>query len=146
MKNLVNEAAKKEEELGLLRFEASTSRPIVERVRREEAEERAQAEADRVAADRAEKKRLASEKDARELSNLEAKVAEIDQRDAKERARPGPPLDIGREGTELRAAYENRAKHDQNVRERLRVLREKTTQPDADSADTEVEHVRKMSE
>lgn len=146
MKILVNEATKMQEELGLLRFEVSISGPIVERVRREEAEERAQAKADKVAADRAEKKRLATEKDALELSNLEAQVAEIDRRNTMERTRPGPPLDIGRQGTVRRAAYENQVRHDDDIRERLRVLREKMTQPDADRADTDMEHVRKMSE
>jgi len=62
MKILVKEAARKEEELRLLRLEVSSSRPIVERVLREEAAERAQADADKIAAELTEKKRLASEK------------------------------------------------------------------------------------
>ena len=146
MKILVNEAAGKEEELRLLRLEVSSSRPIVERVLRQEAAERAQADADKIAAELAEKKRLASEKAAQELSDLEAQVAEIDQRNEMERTRPGPPDYIGREGTDLRAAYESRVKHERDVRERLRVLRAEMTQKDADRADPKMEQVRKMSE
>jgi hypothetical protein len=63
-----------------------------------------------------------------------------------ERTRPGPPVDIGREGTDLRAAYESRLKHERDIRERLRVLREEMRQKNAERADPNVEQVRKMSE
>ena len=138
MKILVNEAAGKEKELQFLRLEVSSSRPIVERVLREEAAERAQADADKIAAELTEKKRLASEKAAQERSELEAQVAEFDRRNAMERTRPGPPVDIGREGTDLRAAYESRLKHEREIKERLRVLRGEMTQKDAERADPNV--------
>ena len=146
MRILVREAAGREEELRLLRLEVSNSRPIVERVRREEAAARAKAEADKIAADLAEKERIASEEANLELSQLEAQVAEFDRQNAMERTRPGPPVDIGREGTDLRAAYESRLKHERDIRERLRVLREEMRQKNAERADPNVEQVRKMSE
>jgi len=62
-----------------------------------------------------------------------------------ERTRPGPP-NIGREGTDLRAANESRLKHERDIRERLRVLQEEMTQKDAERADPNAEQVRKMSE
>jgi hypothetical protein len=145
MRILVHEAARKEEELRTLRLEVSSSRPIVERVLREEAAQRAQADANKIAAELTEKKRLASEKAAQERSELEAQVAEIDRRNAMERTRPGPP-NIGREGTDLRAAYESRLKHERDIRERIRVLQEEMTQKDAERADPNAEQVRKMSE
>ena len=55
-----------------------------------------------------------------------------------ERTRPGPPVDIGREGTDLRAAYESRLKHEREIKERLRVLRGEMTQKDAERADPNV--------
>jgi hypothetical protein len=132
--------------LRLFRLEVSNSRPIVERVRREEAAARAKAEADKIAADLAEKERIASEKAALELSQLEAQVAEIDREHAIEWSRPGPGVDIGREGTGLRAAYESRLKFEGDVKHRLEVLREEMRQKNAYRSGADVKPVRKMSE
>jgi hypothetical protein len=133
--------------LRLFRLEVSNSRPIVERVRRKEAAATAKAEADKIAADLADKERIASEKAALELSQLEAQVAEIDRQHAIERSLPGGSwVDIGREGTGLRAAYESRLKFEGDVKHRLEVLREEMRQKNAYRSGADVKPVRKMSE
>jgi Malonate decarboxylase, alpha subunit, transporter len=134
MKILLNEAAGKADELQRLRLEVFGSRPIVEGVLRQESAERDRANAEKIAADLMEKKRLAAQKATQELSDLEAQVAEFDRRNTMESTRPGLPVDIGREGTTLRAAHESRLKHERDVRERLRVLRAEMTQKGADEA------------
>jgi hypothetical protein len=141
MKGLVSEATRKEEELQLYRSQISSYQPIVERVQRQEASEKARAEAEKIA----EKKRLDSEKAAQEISDLEAQVAEIDRRNLMESTRPGSPIDIGREGTDRRADYDGRVEHERKIRQRLRVLRGEITQKNADRDDANVQ-ARKMSE
>jgi hypothetical protein len=72
----------------------------------------------------AEQERLAAKQKASELAASEAECAEIDRRHERERLRPGPP-DIGREGTDARAA-------DGRARQKLAVLRGEKTQDEVD--------------
>jgi hypothetical protein len=96
-----------------------------------EAREAADLKAKTRAAALAEQERLASKQKAAELAASEAECAEIDRRYERERLRPGLS-DIGREGTEARAAYERQLAADKRARQKLAVLRGEKTQAEVD--------------
>jgi hypothetical protein len=79
----------------------------------------------------AEQEGLAAKQKASELAASEAECAEIDRRHERERLRPGPP-DIGREGTDARAAYDSQQAADGRARQKLAVLRGEKTQDEVD--------------
>jgi hypothetical protein len=118
-------------ELRSLRAEAKELRLWKEDVHSIEAREAADLKAKMRAAALAEQERLASEQKAAELAASEAECAEIDRRHERERLRPGLP-DIGREGTEARAAYERQQADDRRAFQKLAVLRGEKTQDEVD--------------
>jgi hypothetical protein len=67
-----------------------------------------------------------------ELEKSDAECAEIDSRDRRESLRPGGPPDIGRVGTEKRAACEGQQAADNRARQRLELLRRKKMQNEVD--------------
>lgn len=120
-------------ELLSLRAEAEELRLWKEEVHSVEAQEAADLKAEMRAAALAEHDRLASMQKAAELAASEAECAEIDRRQRRESLRPGGPPDIGREGTEVRVAYERQKAAERAARQRLAVLRGEKTQDQVDN-------------
>ena len=119
-------------ELRPLRVEAKELRLWKEEVHSIEAREAADLKAKERATALAEQDRLASEQKAAELAASKAECAEIDRRQECERLQPGGSIDIGREGTDLRAAWDRQQAADMRAHQRLAVLSGKKTQNEVD--------------
>jgi hypothetical protein len=113
------------DELRSLRAEVKELRLWKEDVHSIEAREAADLKARTRAAAQAEQDRLVAKQLDAELEKSEAECAEIDSRHRRESLQPGGPPDIGREGTEKRAAWEEQQAADNRARQRLEVLRRK---------------------